>query len=113
MTTESEGMVPGLSAYADELERRATEQNEWEKHPKCEEHGVGDVMQVIANELRAMLAAAFRPPSLPEGMVPSEEAKDFAADYAELDGIKLPSVHRDALVCMAKEILRLTKGGKS
>jgi hypothetical protein len=47
-----------LTAYIEELERRAAEQMEWEKHPKCEDDGVGAVMQVIANELRAVMAAS-------------------------------------------------------
>jgi len=47
-----------LTAYVDELERRAAEQAEWEKHPKCEDNGIGATMQVIVNELRALMAAS-------------------------------------------------------
>lgn len=41
-----------LAEYVTELEKRASEQKEWEANPKCEDDGVGDAMQVIANELR-------------------------------------------------------------
>lgn len=55
-----------LSAYVDELERRAAEQKEWEDNPKCEDNGVGDAMQVIANELRALFLPAAEGRGQPE-----------------------------------------------
>ena len=40
-------------------------------------------------------------------LAPSNESIEHAREYCEDDGIRLPSVHRDALVTMAREILRL------
>jgi len=43
---------------------------------------------------------------------PSNESIEHAREYCEDDGIRLPSVHRDALVTMAREILRLAAIGR-
>lgn len=50
--TQEQSDKDSLAAYVADLERRASEQKEWEQHPKCESSGIGDAMQGIAAELR-------------------------------------------------------------
>lgn len=77
----------------------------WEKWQEGGNYGLSDVFWIALKPyLRAL--------DVPQGMVPSDESIEHAREYCEDDGIRCPSVHRDALVTMAREILRLAAIGR-